>query len=85
MVLCLRYDFIGHQETLQEDAEQLLNTLKLQNSIKFPPSYDNITAPESVSGWFRTVPLVERRKLYRLYETDFKLFGYRKPDELLHV
>ncbi|XP_034424536.1 carbohydrate sulfotransferase 12-like isoform X2 [Hippoglossus hippoglossus] len=79
----IQYDFIGHQETLQEDAEQLLNTLKLQNDIKFPPSYDNITAPESLSGWFRTVPLVERRKLYKLYETDFRLFGYRKPDELL--
>ncbi|XP_034424539.1 carbohydrate sulfotransferase 12-like isoform X2 [Hippoglossus hippoglossus] len=79
----IQYDFIGHQETLQEDAEQLLNTLKLQNSIKFPASYDNITAPESLSGWFRTVPLVERRKLYKLYETDFRLFGYRKPDELL--
>ncbi|XP_053272615.1 carbohydrate sulfotransferase 12-like [Pleuronectes platessa] len=79
----IQYDFIGHQETLQEDAEQLLNTLKLQNDIKFPPSYVNITTPEYLSGWFRKVPLVERMKLYKLYETDFKLFGYRKPDELL--
>ena len=42
-----------------------------------------MTAPESVSGWFRTVPLGERRRLYKLYESDFRLFGYRKPDELL--
>nr|XP_019950960.1 PREDICTED: carbohydrate sulfotransferase 12-like [Paralichthys olivaceus] len=79
----IQYDFIGHQETLQEEAEQLLNILKLQNDIKFPPSYDNITPQESVSDFFRTVPLVERRKLYKLYETDFRLFGYRKPNELL--
>ncbi|XP_060951819.1 carbohydrate sulfotransferase 12-like [Limanda limanda] len=79
----IQYDFIGHVETLEEDAEQLLNTLKLQNDIKFPLSYVNITTSESLSGWFREVPLVERMKLYKLYETDFKLFGYRKPDDFL--
>lgn len=79
----LRYDFIGHQETLQDDAEQLLKLLKLEDDIKFPPSYKNMTSPFSVLDWFRTVPLEDRRKLYKLYEKDFKMFGYRKPHTLL--
>ncbi|GAA6228240.1 carbohydrate sulfotransferase 12-like [Lates japonicus] len=79
----IQYDFVGHQETLQEDAEQLLAILKLQDDIKFPPSYANITSPASVLDWFRTVPLEDRRKLYQLYEGDFRLFGYRRPGELL--
>uniref|UniRef100_A0A8D3DTC5 Carbohydrate sulfotransferase n=1 Tax=Scophthalmus maximus TaxID=52904 RepID=A0A8D3DTC5_SCOMX len=52
----IQYDFIGHQETLHEEAEQLLKLLML------------------------TVPVEDRRNLYKLYESDFRLFGYRKPD-----
>ncbi|KAG7241978.1 hypothetical protein INR49_024734, partial [Caranx melampygus] len=80
----IQYDFIGHQETLQEDAEHLLRTLELQNDIRFPPSYENMTSTGSVLDWFRTVPLEDRRKLFKLYEADFRLFGYRKPQELLN-
>ncbi|XP_068569995.1 carbohydrate sulfotransferase 12-like [Cebidichthys violaceus] len=80
----IQYDFIGHQETLQQDAELLLlKILRLEDDIKFPPSYKNMTSLDSVSDWFDTVPLEDRRKLYELYEEDFRLFGYRKPDELL--
>lgn len=55
----------------------------LEDDIKFPPSYENMTSTTSVLDWFRTVPLEDRRKLYKIYEKDFKLFGYRKPSELL--
>ncbi|KAM6908925.1 carbohydrate sulfotransferase 12-like [Xenentodon cancila] len=79
----VQYDFVGHQETLQEDAQELLEILKLHNDIKFPPAYANMTSPDSVMNWFKTVPLEERRKLYKLYEPDFKLFCYRRPHELL--
>ncbi|XP_045921317.1 carbohydrate sulfotransferase 12-like [Micropterus dolomieu] len=78
----IQYDFVGHQETLQQDAEQLLKILNLEDEIKFPPSYENMTSLSSVLDWFRTVPLEDRRKLYDLYERDFTLFGYRKPSEL---
>ncbi|KAE8278980.1 Carbohydrate sulfotransferase 12 [Larimichthys crocea] len=79
----IKYDFVGHQETLQEDTEHILKTLMLEDDIKFPPSYENMTSTTSVLDWFRTVPLEDRRKLYKIYEKDFKLFGYRKPSELL--
>uniref|UniRef100_A0A3B3DCA8 Carbohydrate sulfotransferase n=1 Tax=Oryzias melastigma TaxID=30732 RepID=A0A3B3DCA8_ORYME len=81
---CLvEYDLVGHQETLQEDAQELLKILKLEDDIKFPPSYENMTSRNSVEDWFQSVPLEDRRKLYKLYERDFLLFGYRRPSELL--
>uniref|UniRef100_A0A3P9J433 Carbohydrate sulfotransferase n=1 Tax=Oryzias latipes TaxID=8090 RepID=A0A3P9J433_ORYLA len=81
---CLvEYDFVGHQESLQEDAQQLLNILKLENAIKFPPSHENMTSGNSVMEWFQGVPIEDRRKLYKIYEKDFQLFGYRRPTELL--
>ncbi|XP_059211309.1 carbohydrate sulfotransferase 12-like [Centropristis striata] len=79
----IQYDFVGHQETLQQDAEQLLMILNLEDSIKFPPSNGNMTSSASVLDWFSTVPLEARRKLYELYKEDFRLFGYSKPSELL--
>ncbi|XP_076026909.1 carbohydrate sulfotransferase 12-like [Genypterus blacodes] len=78
----IQYDFVGHQENLQDDAEQLLRILGLEN-IKFPPSYENMTSSNSVKDWFVTVPLEARRELYKLYEADFSLFGYSKPNMLL--
>ncbi|KAF6715872.1 Carbohydrate sulfotransferase 12 [Oryzias melastigma] len=81
---CLvNYDLIGHQETLQEDAQELLKMLKLEVDIKFPPSYENMTSHNSITDWFQSVPLEDRRKLYKVYEKDFQLFGYRRPTELL--
>uniref|UniRef100_A0A3Q3X931 Carbohydrate sulfotransferase n=1 Tax=Mola mola TaxID=94237 RepID=A0A3Q3X931_MOLML len=79
----IQYDFIGHQENLQEEAEQLLRILRLEDDIKFPPSYENITTVDFVLDWFQTLTLEERRNLYKLYKLDFKLFGYPEPHELL--
>ncbi|XP_068611922.1 carbohydrate sulfotransferase 12-like [Brachionichthys hirsutus] len=79
----IKYDFIGHQETLSEDAEHLLRILKLGNGIKLSPAYQNVTTKDYLLAWYKPVPLEDRKKLYQLYEMDFKLFGYPKPVELL--
>ncbi|KAI4808657.1 hypothetical protein KUCAC02_000706 [Chaenocephalus aceratus] len=85
--LCLpcliKYDFVGHQETLQQDTSQLLKILMLQDDIQFPPSYENMTTHAVLLDWFSAVPLEDRRKLYELYEEDFRMFGYKRPRELL--
>uniref|UniRef100_A0A3Q2EI07 Carbohydrate sulfotransferase n=1 Tax=Cyprinodon variegatus TaxID=28743 RepID=A0A3Q2EI07_CYPVA len=78
----LEYDFIGHQETLQEDAEELLKMLEVENEIKFPPT-KNATTSNLIKEWFKTVPREDRRMLYKLYKWDFKIFGFKRPDEIL--
>lgn len=77
------YDFVGKLETLDEDAAQLLQLLKVDAQVHFPPSYRNRTASSWEDDWFAKIPLAWRRQLYKLYEADFVLFGYPKPEHLL--
>ncbi|XP_007655174.1 carbohydrate sulfotransferase 12 [Ornithorhynchus anatinus] len=77
------YDFVGKLETLDEDAAQLLRLLKVDSLLHFPPSYRNRTASSWEEDWFAKIPLFWRQQLYKLYEADFVLFGYPKPENLL--
>ncbi|XP_062947551.1 carbohydrate sulfotransferase 12 [Cynocephalus volans] len=77
------YDFVGKLETLDEDAAQLLRLLQVDRRLHFPPSYRNRTASSWEEGWFAKIPLAWRQQLYKLYEADFVLFGYPKPENLL--
>ncbi|XP_048846243.1 carbohydrate sulfotransferase 12 [Brienomyrus brachyistius] len=79
----INYDFVGKLETLDEDAEQLLRVLRVDNIVQFPPSRHNQTAASWEGDWFSSIPHKWKQDLYRLYETDFKLFGYPKPEKLL--
>jgi len=78
------YDFVGKLETLDEDTEHLLRILGLDNQIHFPPGYPNRTTVNWERDWFANISVADRRKLYNLYEADFRLFGYDKPETLLH-
>uniref|UniRef100_H3AUI8 Carbohydrate sulfotransferase n=2 Tax=Latimeria chalumnae TaxID=7897 RepID=H3AUI8_LATCH len=80
----INYDFIGKLESLDEDAEYLLRLLDMEKILHFPPSYRNRTASSWEMDWFADIPLEWRKKLYRLYEADFTLFGYPKPEHLLN-
>ncbi|XP_029594458.1 carbohydrate sulfotransferase 12 [Salmo trutta] len=80
----IQYDFIGTLENLEDDSDQLLRILGLEDQIKFPSSNRNRTATSWERDWFAEVPAELRRKLYSLYEPDFELFGYPKPESLLH-
>ncbi|XP_064170670.1 carbohydrate sulfotransferase 12-like [Anguilla rostrata] len=80
----INYDFIGKLETVDEDAEHLLRTLQVDNIIHFPPGYRNRTTSSWQRDWFSNIPYESTRKLYKLYEPDFKLFGYSKPEKLLN-
>ncbi|XDV12720.1 hypothetical protein PO909_001315 [Leuciscus waleckii] len=81
----INYDFVGKLETLDEDAEHLLRILRVDNVVEFPQSHRNRTVSSWEQDWFANIPLESRKELYRLYEADFKLFGYSKPEKLLHV
>ncbi|XP_054421157.1 carbohydrate sulfotransferase 12 [Pteronotus mesoamericanus] len=79
----IEYDFVGKLETLDQDAAQLLRLLKVDGRLHFPPSYRNRTASSWEEDWFANIPLAWRQQLYKLYEADFVLFGYPKPEHLL--
>ncbi|XP_033479284.2 carbohydrate sulfotransferase 12-like [Epinephelus lanceolatus] len=80
----VKYDFVGRLETLETDAEHLLKLLEVDHLVRFPSGARNRTAASWERDWFAQIPMTMRRELYRLYEPDFKLFGYPKPDSMLH-
>ncbi|XP_068606116.1 carbohydrate sulfotransferase 12-like [Brachionichthys hirsutus] len=80
----IQYDFVGHLETAEEDAEQLLRQLRVDNVVEFPTSSGTLAAGGWEADWFSTVPVAARRELFKLYEPDFRLFGYHRPDSVLN-
>ncbi|XP_018539962.1 LOW QUALITY PROTEIN: carbohydrate sulfotransferase 12 [Lates calcarifer] len=80
----VKYDFIGRLETLEADADHLLKLLEVDHLLHFPSGARNRTAASWERDWFAQIPITMRRELYKLYEPDFKLFGYPKPDSVLH-
>lgn len=81
----MKYDFIGRLETLETDAEHLLKLLEVDHLVHFPSGARNRTAASWENDWFAQIPITMRRELYKLYEPDFELFGYPKPDSMLHL
>ncbi|XP_028825042.1 carbohydrate sulfotransferase 12 [Denticeps clupeoides] len=79
----INYDFVGKLETLDEDAEHLLRVLRVDNVVQFPASHHNKTVSSWEQDWFAHIPYESRRELYKLYEADFRLFGYMRPEKLL--
>uniref|UniRef100_A0A147AZT0 Carbohydrate sulfotransferase n=1 Tax=Fundulus heteroclitus TaxID=8078 RepID=A0A147AZT0_FUNHE len=80
----IQYDFVGHLETAEEDAEHLLRLLRVDNVVDFPSSQRNLTESSWETDWFGAVAVEARRQLYKLYEPDFRLFGYDRPESILN-
>ncbi|XP_020495375.1 carbohydrate sulfotransferase 12 isoform X1 [Labrus bergylta] len=80
----VKYDFIGRLETLEPDAEHLLKLLEVDHLLHFPSGARNRTATSWERDWFKQIPTLVKRELYKLYEPDFELFGYPKPDSVIH-
>nr|XP_057922068.1 carbohydrate sulfotransferase 12-like [Doryrhamphus excisus] len=80
----VNYDFIGRLETLETDALQLLKLLQVDHLLRFPSGARNRTAASWEKDWFSQIPISMRTELYKLYQADFELFGYPKPDSVLH-
>lgn len=70
----LNYTFVGHYETLSEDAKTVLDMVGAP-TIVFPVTRNSHTK-EHLRWYFQQLSIYEIQSLYRLYEGDFKLFGY---------
>ncbi|XP_076872256.1 carbohydrate sulfotransferase 12-like [Brachyhypopomus gauderio] len=76
----IKYDFVGKMETMQEDARHLLRVLEVDHMVSFPSGTSNRTEESWINTWFTSIPDELKRKLYKTYEADFKLFGYSLPE-----
>ena len=69
------YDFIGHLETLKEDAALLLKMAEIDSRVTFPPIHKS-TGPSEVLKYYSRVPLKYINRLGEQYRNDFEMFGY---------
>lgn len=73
---CLvNYTFIGHLETMAEDAPLLLKTAGIDDRVTFPPIHASTNTVE-VLEYYSQVPTEYIKRLGELYRGDFEMFGY---------
>lgn len=77
----VHYNIVGKYETLIDDSALALHLAGVTN-LTFPSSQRTSGTSELLREYFSKVPLGVTRSLYRLYEDDFKLFGYSLEDVL---
>ena len=73
------YDFLGHYETLQEDANIVLDNLRVNRTIvKFPSAsdYGRRNSSDRVARALSKLSPGQITGLRRMYRMDFELFGY---------
>ncbi|KAG8430648.1 hypothetical protein GDO86_020213 [Hymenochirus boettgeri] len=79
----IHYDIVGKYETLEEDAQYLLQLIGVGDSIKFPSSSKTTrTTNGMAAGFFKDIPKFYQRRLFNLYKMDFLLFNYSVPHYL---
>ncbi|XP_071487783.1 carbohydrate sulfotransferase 11-like [Diadema antillarum] len=77
----IRYDFIGHFETLQEDSRMILDKLGVPEGVKFPDSTNptNSSASSIFDQFYGQLSREQIESLYRRLSTDMELFDYPIP------
>jgi len=86
----LRWDFIGHHETLLEDSDYVVSKLKsrimdvehriLVDRVKFPADSGHRKSSEFLQQMYATVSAADVQALYKLYAVDYALFGFTRPN-----
>jgi len=86
----LRWDFIGHHETLHEDADYVVSKLKSRimdveqrqrvANVKYPADSGHRKSSHFIQQMYATVPAADVQALYKLYAVDYALFGFKHPN-----
>ena len=85
------YDFIGHHETLHNDAKYVVDRLKSRipdvgqrgrvADVEFPAdSGHRRTSGDFLQHIYADVPAGHVQALYQLYAVDYALFGFKQPN-----
>lgn len=76
----IKYDYVGHYETLQDDASYVLERANLSH-LKFPAIRPSRTKNELVQ-YYSQIPRPWIKRLGDVYQNSFKIFGYSFPGPL---
>jgi len=79
----IKYNYVGHYETLEQDAKYVLERANL-SQLKFPSFRPSRTKNELIQ-YYSQIPQVWIRNLGNVYQNSFKIFGYPFPGPLENV
>jgi len=80
----VQYDYFGHYETLQDDAQFILKKNKLEDKVFFP-EWQPTNTSSLMKSYYSTLSLLRIRQLWNIYKKDFELFGYTYPEAIQMV
>ena len=72
----INFDFIGHYETLEDDAPFVLHETGVDQFVSFPPVHFTSTK-DDLQRYYSKVPREDIIRLQRIYRRDFEMFGYK--------
>lgn len=85
----LRYNFIGKFESLEEDANFVLQSVGAPLNLTFPDFKDRNplavrTSSTITQRYFAQLNATERQRAFDFYYMDYLMFNYQKPFKDLH-
>lgn len=80
-VCSINYDFIGHLETIDEDAPFLLKKFGIDDHVTFKSRRHSQTSSELLK-YYSQIPAPYIKRLGKIYFKDFEMFGYPFPGPL---
>ena len=81
----VNYHFIGHYETMAEDARYLLKRAGVEHLVNFPSFHTTDTAHELLA-YYSQIPQRDLVEIQKIYQRDFNMFGYeRVPSALTNL
>ncbi|XP_033640911.1 carbohydrate sulfotransferase 11-like [Asterias rubens] len=78
----VNYDYLGWLETIGDDAKYMLTALNLEDTVSYPTKANShpTNSSETYKFFSHNTNKTTLGKLWEVYQTDFELFGYPKPD-----
>ncbi len=81
----INFDFVGKLETMAQDAKYILDKISVRK-VHFPQKHFGPTGnntDEMYKAYYGNVSTEVLQKIYTLYETDIRMFGYEEEFQLL--
>ncbi|XP_078683985.1 carbohydrate sulfotransferase 14-like isoform X1 [Branchiostoma floridae x Branchiostoma belcheri] len=78
----IHYDFVGHLDTLEDDAKTILSAVGADDKVAFPARssfYSHTSSEETVNHYLSQLSPELFQKLVSKYERDYNIFGYKVP------
>lgn len=80
-VCSMGYDFVGHLETIEEDALLLLERASVGSRVTFQSRRQSRTSNDLLN-YYSQIPITFINRLHYIYSKDFEMFGYPFPGPL---